>query len=80
MSGGGAIAEILRRGGEPQSPEGWGSRIHRHVEPRGWVKALEQVPDEHRAGAELYLRGIAARMRVALAARAEREASGRRRR
>ena len=48
---------------EPQDGTGWGLQIHRHRDPRDWPHALEQVPEQHRAEAEAYLRGIAARMR-----------------
>lgn len=33
-------------------------------QPRDWPRALEIVPEAHRAAAEEYLRGMAARMRV----------------
>lgn len=50
---------------DPIDGLGWGLRLHRRVEPKDWPRALEeQVPAEHRAGAEEYLRGIAARLRV----------------
>ncbi len=49
---------------EPIDGLGWGARIHRHHDPKHWREQLEKVPAEHRAGAETYLRGIAARMRV----------------
>ena len=48
----------------PQDATGWGLHIHRHYDPREWLRQLEKVPEEHRAGAEEYLRGIAQRMRV----------------
>lgn len=49
---------------EPVDGLGWGLRLHRRVEPKDWPRALQDVPQEHRAQAEEYLRGIAARMRV----------------
>ncbi len=49
---------------EPQCGLGWGLRIQRRVEPSGWPAALLKVPEQHRAQAEEYLRGMAARMRV----------------
>lgn len=49
---------------EPQDATGWGLKIQRHHEPRDWPRELAKVPEEFRAGAEEYLRGIAARMRV----------------
>jgi hypothetical protein len=49
---------------DPVDGTGWGLRIQRRHEPRDWPRQLEKVPEEHRAGAEEYLRGIAARMRV----------------
>lgn len=49
----------------PQDGSGWGVELQRFVEPKDWPRALEErVPAEHRAGAEEYLRGIAARMRI----------------
>ena len=51
---------------EPNTGLGWGSFIHRHHEPRTWPQQLERVPQELRAEAEEYLRGIAARMRCQL--------------
>lgn len=54
-------APILRA--EPQDGIGWGLRIQRDFEPRLWREQLEKVPAKHRAEAERYLRGIAARMR-----------------
>lgn len=53
---------------------GWGSRIHRHVDPMKWREALEKVPAKHRKEAEEYLRGIAARMRVVARIKAAKEA------
>lgn len=49
---------------EPQDATGWGLMIHRRYDMAEWRQQLEKVPEEHRAGAEEYLRGIAARMRV----------------
>jgi hypothetical protein len=49
---------------EPQDATGWGLHIHRRYDMSKWREQLEKVPEEHRAGAEEYLRGIAARMRV----------------
>lgn len=49
---------------EPQCGLGWGLRIQRRTEPAAWPAALLQVPEQHRAQAEDYLRGMAARMRV----------------
>jgi hypothetical protein len=49
---------------EPQDGLGWGLRIQRHREPKDWPAALLEVPEQHRAQAEEYLRGIAARMRT----------------
>lgn len=49
---------------DPIDGLGWGLRIHRCAAPRDWPRELEKVPEEFRAGAEEYLRGIAARMRV----------------
>lgn len=51
---------------EPSTGLGWGSFIHRFHEPRTWPQALERVPEELRAEAGEYLRGIAARMRAQL--------------
>lgn len=48
----------------PVDATGWGLKIQRHHEPRDWPRELAKVPEEFRAGAEDYLRGIAARMRV----------------
>lgn len=50
--------------GTPQDGPGWGVYIQRRYEPRDWPRALEIVPQELRASAEEYLRGMAARMRV----------------
>lgn len=49
---------------EPMDGLGWGLQIHRRYEPKDWLAQLERVPEQHRAEAEAYLRGIAARMRV----------------
>lgn len=49
---------------DPLDATGWGVRIQRHHEPRDWPRELEKVPEQFRAGAEEYLRGIAHRMRV----------------
>lgn len=49
---------------DPIDGTGWGLMIQRRHKPRDWPRALESVPEEHRAAAEEYLRGIAARMRV----------------
>ena len=38
--------------------------IERRVAPKDWPEALKGVPEECRAEAEEYLRGIAARIRV----------------
>lgn len=43
---------------------GWGVRLQRYYEPREWPQRLQDVPAEHRAQAEAYLRDIAARMRI----------------
>jgi hypothetical protein len=49
----------------PVDAIGWGLYLHRYHDHREWPRLLEtMVPAEHRAGAEEYLRGIAARMRV----------------
>lgn len=42
----------------------WGLKLHRWVDPKNWPAELERVPEEHRAEAEDYLRGIAKRMRT----------------
>lgn len=57
----------------------WALAIHRHVEPRQWPEALEDVPQQHHAEVERYLRDMAHRMRVARNLRAQREATGARR-
>jgi hypothetical protein len=49
---------------EPMDGLGWGLRIHRRYKPKDWLAQLEHVPEQHRAEAEQYLRGIAERMRV----------------
>lgn len=59
-----AISGIAYPWATPQDATGWGVLIQRHHEPRDWPAQLERVPEEFRAGAEEYLRGIAARMRV----------------
>lgn len=64
---GGAAAEtavFVPLAGTPNNGLGWGLKLHRHTEPKDWPAALANVPEEHRAGAEEYLRGIAARMRA----------------
>lgn len=62
-----AIAQLVvaenRRAPKPDGLA-WGLELHRWVEPKAWPAALEAVPPEHRAQAEEYLRGIAARMRT----------------
>lgn len=49
----------------PDADGGWyGLQISKHVQPRDWPAALEEVPEQHRPRAETYLRGMAARMRA----------------
>lgn len=55
-----------RHGPSDERPSGlsWGVWIHRYFEPKDWVAQLEKVPEDLRATAEQYLRGIAERMRT----------------
>lgn len=49
---------------EPINGLGWGLYIQRYSEPRHWRREFEKVPAQHRAGAEEYLKGCAARLRT----------------
>lgn len=62
----GAALLALAGRAEPNSGLAWGLFIQRHHAPRDWPEALKRVPEELRAEAEDYLRGMAARMRVQL--------------
>jgi len=56
----------------PSDGLGWGLHLHRYHHHRDWPRLLEtMVPEEHRPGAEDYLRGIATRMRAARAVRSQ---------
>lgn len=49
----------------PADGLGWGLFLHRFHPMKDWPRLLESmVPAAHREGAEAYLRGIAARVRV----------------
>ena len=63
MAAGAAMAAAQFRQA-PKDGTGWGLQLHRDVPPGKWPQALARVPEEHRAAAESYLRGIAARMRI----------------
>lgn len=44
--------------------------LHRYTDPRKWRESVDAIEDEtERAAADNYLRGIIARIRVAVAAR-----------
>ena len=60
-----APAVVLWRDTLPAGADGlaWGLALQRYVKPSDWPKELATVPEQHRARAEDYLRGIAARMR-----------------
>lgn len=58
------VAAFVPLAATPINGLGWGLKLHRHTEPKDWPAALANVPEEHRADAEEYLRGIAARMRA----------------
>lgn len=60
----------------PDTPNAlnYAGAIHRYVEPPQWLAELEKVPTEHREFVEIYLRGMAARIRVIRAIRKQKEA------